>query len=156
MGIHHVDGRSGRWRNLTRSSRLTHLDNSTENMKFTLPIAFLASLIAAVNASPDAMAAAEPAENVGYGEAKAHAGDWGKWACGSQHPAVQDAIQKFCNGNKKIVAPGAYSKIGAKTKNAWVRIEGTCSPPQYVPWDICYKQFYPVRLSANGWTGDVC
>lgn len=34
--------------------------------------------------------------------------------------------------------------------NAVVGITGVCRPAQWLPWDICFKQFYEMCVSGNG------
>lgn len=34
--------------------------------------------------------------------------------------------------------------------NAVVGITGGCRPAQWLPWDICFKQFYEMCVSGNG------
>ncbi|OQO10684.1 hypothetical protein B0A48_03984 [Cryoendolithus antarcticus] len=89
-----------------------------------------------------------------YTVSAAAPGDWGKGTCARLHPNVHKAIEKFCNYgyNPKtpILTGENAAQNGQRYGNAWVHIGHTCwGRHEYVPWDICFKQFYDMCISGN-------
>jgi hypothetical protein len=59
----------------------------------------------------------------------------------------------FCRPRDKnggFMVPGATTSSPKQVGNARVGIEGACNPAQWLPWDICFKQFYSMCVSGNG------
>lgn len=77
-------------------------------------------------------------------------------ACAARNPALNTAIQNFCNcrnSNGKfvnnIVIPSPFARRGATiANNARVRITGKCNPPQWVPLQYCAPQFHAMRAQG--------
>jgi hypothetical protein len=47
------------------------------------------------------------------------------------------------------MVPGAAANSAKKIGHARITIEGGCNPAQWLPWDICFKQFYSMCVSGN-------
>jgi hypothetical protein len=45
--------------------------------------------------------------------------------------------------------PGARGSQGERVGNAIVSIDAGCNPAQWLPWDVCFKQFYNVSISPT-------
>jgi hypothetical protein len=77
---------------------------------------------------------------------------WGKSACLTRFPNVQRAIEMYCRPRDKwygFMVPGAAANNIKQFGNARVTIEGGCNPAQWLPWDICFKQFYDMCSSST-------
>lgn len=48
------------------------------------------------------------------------------------------------------MVPGAAANSAKRVGNAIVSINGGCNPAQWLPWDICFKQFYSMCVQGNG------
>jgi hypothetical protein len=48
------------------------------------------------------------------------------------------------------MVPGAAANSPKQFGNAVVSINGGCNPAQWLPWDICFKQFYSMCVSGDG------
>jgi hypothetical protein len=111
---------------------------------------------------------------------------WGKRACKTKAPNVQRAIERYCSmapgaGGRVCIhlarllawnqvaneavqqnVPGARGSRGERVGNAIVSIDAGCNPAQWLPWDVCFKQFYNVSrfplfemLSYSGLDADL-
>jgi hypothetical protein len=81
-----------------------------------------------------------------------HHQQWGKSACLSRFPNVQRAIEMYCRPRDKwygFMVPGAAANNIKQFGNARVTIEGGFNPAQWLPWDICFKQFYDMCSSST-------
>jgi hypothetical protein len=58
----------------------------------------------------------------------------------------------YCRPRDKwygFMVPGAAANNVKQFGNARVTIEGGCNPAQWLPWDICFKQFYDMCSSST-------
>ncbi|GAB7332491.1 hypothetical protein MBLNU13_g04285t1 [Cladosporium sp. NU13] len=89
-----------------------------------------------------------------FAHAGLNPGDWGKGACIRRAPNVQKAIEFYCRPAKgtagRYVPGGAGNRVSTPVGNARVTIDAGCNPAQWLPWDICFKQFYSMCVSGNG------
>ncbi|OQO10683.1 hypothetical protein B0A48_03983 [Cryoendolithus antarcticus] len=84
--------------------------------------------------------------------------DWGRGWCRSLHPKVCGAINTFCNhgysSTSRIFTGDNWATNGVRNGNAWVRIAQSCGDRQYVPWDVCFKQFYDMCVYGTKERGE--
>lgn len=75
-------------------------------------------------------------------------------ACAAKQPALVRAIGQFCQ-KPDIMVPSTYSnkpvtaqETDLQPGSAWVKITGSCNPPEWVPQVFCFSQFY--SMCAQG------
>lgn len=61
-------------------------------------------------------------------------------------PLLPNPLTPFLPQSIPSVHSGNHKRVG----NAVVGITGGCRPAQWLPWDICFKQFYEMCVSGNG------
>ncbi|KXT11835.1 hypothetical protein AC579_4281 [Pseudocercospora musae] len=80
-----------------------------------------------------------------------------KGVCQKKNPRVVKAIDLFCQrSGAKLTVPALFAHTGVYLRpsppqspnKVYVWIDGTCSPAQWVPQDVCQKQFY--QMCATG------
>ena len=82
---------------------------------------------------------------------------WGRSACLKAHPNVQQAIEKYCRPRDSFWGfnvPGAAANTPKTVGHAIVYIDGACNPAQWLPWDICFKQFYNMCVDGSSARGE--
>lgn len=64
--------------------------------------------------------------------------------CRIHRPKAYDAIERFCFGNRNVRVPSAYAQNGKNdgSGKAYVKIDGSCFPAQWVPFQYCRGQFW--------------
>ncbi|EME80672.1 uncharacterized protein MYCFIDRAFT_198838 [Pseudocercospora fijiensis CIRAD86] len=82
-----------------------------------------------------------------------------KGVCQTKNPRVVKAIDLFCHrSGTKLTVPSLFAHTGVYLKpqpphspnEVFVWIEGTCSPPQWVPQEVCRKQFFQMCATGGG------
>lgn len=85
--------------------------------------------------------------------------------CGQRFPRINQAIEIFCNKadgdgpSNDIKVPSQYAgrgvgTIGMKGNKLHIKIDGNCSPPQWVPHQWCLAQFHDLCANTRdprGW-----
>jgi len=74
--------------------------------------------------------------------------------CWDKNQNVVKCIKAFCGATTNLVAPSTFAQEGQNagdggSRDAAIYISGTkCVPPQWIPQEYCYSQFY--NMCATG------